>query len=58
MKIFEFEPMWKLNISTYLQDGAKTIFPSTTGAAQILVVVAQIHTNGALKFGKRKIWKM
>ena len=33
----------------------KTIFPSTTGVTQILVVIAQIHTNGALMFGKRKI---
>jgi len=29
----------------------KTIFPSITGVAQILVIVAQIHTNGTLKIG-------
>ena len=35
----------------------KTIFPSITDVAQILSLVAQIRTNGALVIGKRKILK-
>ena len=33
----------------------KTIFPSIMDIAQILSLVAQIHTDGALVIGKRKI---
>lgn len=31
----------------------KTDFPSITGVTQILEIVAQIHTNGTLLFGKK-----